>query len=177
MTSHTPTLSKDAYRWKVAHQLFFTTIQGLLVTIEAYEREPSEQRISDVTDLLLGSVVTMQFAADFLEEDYDWVRNDMAAVRDDFSGVFSVDHAMLISKLRAMRDASAKFPSAHDRLSAALTTVYQAHSCVCERFVSDEGSLANPDIDAPKLLRTDFLRKALVTVGSIDRAKNLEKRK
>jgi len=168
-------LTPDAQRWKTAHQLFFTAIQGLLVAIDAYEKSPSAEAVEDVTDILLGSVVIMQFAADFVDEDYTWIRNDMASVREDFSGVFSADHAVMLKKFRVMRDASTAYPEAHNRLSAALTVVYQAHAYVCDKFVEGEGSLANPEVSAPDLLRTDFLRKALVTVGARDRAKNLKK--
>ena len=163
-------LSPDAYRWKAAHRLFFTNIQGLVVAIDAFERDPTEARLDDVTDLLLGSVVMMQFAADFLDEGYDWVRDDMAKVHKDFSGVFSADHAELLVRLRGMRSAKDDFPAAHDRLGAALDTVYKAHAYVCRRLVEEGGSLANPDVNAPELLRTKFRRKALVTAGATDRA-------
>ncbi|MFK8035852.1 MAG: hypothetical protein AB8B94_17085 [Hyphomicrobiales bacterium] len=166
-------LSPDAHRWKAAHRLFFTNIQGLLVGIEAFDRKPSENRLDDITELLLGSVVMMQFAADFLDEGYDWVRDDMAKVHQDFSGVFSADHAELLNRLRAMKSAKDDFPAAHERFGAALTTVYNAHSFVCRRFVADRGSLANPEVNAPELLKTKFLRKALVTVGAADRAREI----
>lgn len=169
-------LSPDAHRWKAAHRLFFTHIQGLVVAIDAFERDPTEDRLDDVTELLLGSVVMMQFAADFLDEGYDWVRDDMAKVHEDFSGVFSADHAELLKRLRSMRAAKDDFPEAHDRLGAALNTVYNAHAYVCRRFVEDGGSLANPDVNAPELLRTKFRRKALVTAGATERVREVDQR-
>jgi hypothetical protein len=73
-----------------------------------------------------------------------------------------------------LRSAKDNFPVAHERLGAALTTIYDAHSFVCRRFVADSGSLANPEVNAPELLKTKFLRKALVTAGAVDRARELD---
>ncbi|MBP0484175.1 hypothetical protein [Sagittula salina] len=176
MAEQTHVLSPDAYRWKAGHRLFFTHIQGLVLAIDAFERRPSEDRLDDVTDLLLGSVVMMQFAADFIDEGYDWVRNDMAKVHEDFSGVFSADHAELLKRLRGMRSAKDNFAEAHGRFAAALNTVYNAHAFVCRRFVADSGSLANPEVNAPELLRTKFLRRALVTAGATEQARELDRR-
>lgn len=158
-------LSPDAYRWKVAHRLFFTQIQGLVLAIAAFERQPTDGRLDQVIDLLLGTVAMMQFAADFLEEDYDGVRNEMAMVHEDFSGIFSADHAELVKRLRAIVSAREDFPEAHERLVAALNSVYIAHAYVCRRFVEDGGSLANPDANAPELLLKKFRRRALKAAG------------
>ena len=168
------TMPLDAVRWKSAHRLFFTIIQGMIVAIDAFEREPTEERLDCVTDLLLGSVVMMQFASDFVEGGYDAIRDEMASIHADFSGVFSADHSELLTRMREIRSAKVAFPDAHGRFVAALDTVYQAHAHVCQRFVAGSGSLANPEVDAPRLLRTKFLRKALVTVGAVERARNLD---
>jgi hypothetical protein len=169
-------LSPDANRWKIAHRVFFTQTQGLLLAIAAYERDPTESRLGDVVELLLGSPVMMMLAADFLAEDYSWVRNDMTKVDKKFSGQYSADHAELLRRLSGLKSAQHSFPMAHDRLAAALEAVYQAHALVCRNFVGNEGSLANPDADAPQLLKTKFLRRALIIAGAVARAREVDRR-
>ncbi|MCU0732941.1 MAG: hypothetical protein MUE84_15335 [Hyphomonas sp.] len=169
-------LSPDAKRWKIAHRAFFTQTQGLLLAIAAYERDPSESRLGDIVELLLGSPVMMMFAADFMEEDYAWVRDDMTKVDQKFSGQYSADHAELLRRLSGLKSAQKSFPMAHDRLAGALEAVYHAHALVCRNFVGDKGSLANPDADAPQLLRTKFLRRALIIAGAVARAREVDRR-
>ncbi len=164
-------LSPDARRWKVAHRLFFVQTQGLVLAINAYERAPSEDLLNAVVELFLGSPVMMMFAADFLDEDYSWVRKDMEKIDPKFSGQYSADHAELLRRLPALRKAKENFPKGHDRVGAALEAVYCAHALVCHRFVGEAGSMANPEANAPELLRTKFLRKSLVILGAIDRAR------
>lgn len=176
MSDPTYQLSPDANRWKIAHRAFFTQTQGLILAITAYERDPTESRLEDIVELLLGSPVMMMFAADFLEEDYKWVRNDMTRVDEKFSGQYSADHAEFLNRSRGLRAAQVRFPEAHDRYAAALEAVFETHALVCKSFVGSEGSLANPDADGPELLRTKFLRKALIIAGAVDRARATDRR-
>ncbi|MEM7243345.1 MAG: hypothetical protein AAF429_14270 [Pseudomonadota bacterium] len=156
---------EDVARWFAGHQLFFVQIQVMIRLLHKYQSDPSEDILDNLTALLLGSAVTMEYTADFTGAGYQPVRASMEAHDPNFSGTFSADHAVMIRHFPALKDAVTDYPEAYQRFRVALEQTYQAHAHVCERFSGDGGSLANDKSVAWETIVGKFLPRALRKAG------------
>ena len=167
MTKHGNTLTgaKDIKRWKVGHRMFFVQIQTLILALRKLEESPSGDRLNDISAILLGSGVMMQYSANFIGEKYDPVRDDMADIHPDFSGSFSADHANMIRCFPAIAKAGKLNPEEHEYFRECLEATYKAHSYVCKHFAGEDGSLAQENIVAWRDIATRLLSRALKKSG------------
>lgn len=140
-------------------------IQGLIVAINEYDRAPSNANLRKVTDLLRGSATMMQFAGNFAPEAYGAVRDSMAHLDADFSGIFSADHRLMIRKLVMLKKAVGGNPIEYRDLKDAMEVAYRAHAYVCRRLVGEQGSLANESSVAWRTILEKFLPRALTKMG------------
>ena len=153
-------------RWEIGHRHFFVQIQNIILAIKDYEHEPSREKIRTIADLFLGSAAMMQFCADFGDSDYTPVRESMAAIDKDFSGIFSADHRLMITELKKLKKSLPDWDRAHCELKDAIHVVYAAHAFVCKSFVGDSGSLANNKTPGHITLMTKFLPQRLRSIGA-----------
>jgi hypothetical protein len=164
-----PYVGSSIERWIVGHHLFFVEIQTIIVAIDAYERAPTDANLRAVVDLIRGSATSMQFAGNFTREGYEPVRESMAHLDEDFSGIFSADHRLMIRKLGKLKRAIDANSSLHRDLKDAIEVAYKAHAYVCRRFVGDGGSLANHETVAWQTILNKFMPRALAKIGIIHR--------
>lgn len=146
-----------ARRWLRGHQIFLVLTQAMLVALAGLDEtspEPARlQAIERLTALMVASSAALQLTGDFAAEIYDDViRPTMAPpfMPDGFSGLFSSDHRMLVSRLRDLRPlldfGDGKLAQARRELVASFAAVYDSHIAVCSRFVgADRKSLLMND--------------------------------
>ena len=158
----------DIDRWKIGHRFFFAQIQGLICAVMIYKQDPSGEALDDISDLLLGSAVMMQFSADLLGGTYEPVRFDMEQYHEGFTGLYSADHAALVRIYHELSSAKDMFPEEYALLRLALETLYLAHSSVCKKFAGDTGSLANDSVIAWRTILAKFLPRVLKKAGIDD---------
>ncbi|QDT78265.1 hypothetical protein Mal35_16970 [Gimesia maris] len=143
-------------RWKRGHKVFFLLLQGLIVNLRRFQSAVNNDRYDEAdrclqaaNQLLSGTARVMKYTGDFSKKQYETdVRPTMCPpyTIDGFSGLLSRDHAELLQVIRDLRPVFASLPTslAHSRriFFDKLSTVYDCHVYVCERFVgSDAGSL------------------------------------
>lgn len=149
------------------HHLFFVEIQAIVLSIDTYEREPSDANLRVVIDLIRGSAASMQFAGNFDRDAYDPVRASMVDVDEDFSGIFSADHRVMIRKFAKLKRAADCNSPTYCDLKDAIEVAYTAHAHVCRRFVGDGGSLANESTVAWRTIVEKFMWRALGKIGFV----------
>jgi hypothetical protein len=152
-------------RWLTGHHLFFVEIQAIILAVDLYVREPNDANLRHVIALLRGSATSMQFAADFSPAAYEPVRQSMAHLDPEFSGLFSADHRVMMQRLKKLKETVARHPSDFRDLKDAISIAYNAHAHVCRRVVGDGGSLANKDGTAWRTILTTLLPLALERIG------------
>ncbi len=142
-------------RWVRGHLVFAALTQGLIVSFrslaQALRAGDSEQvqRWADLSiSLLDGSAGAFILTGDFPPEEYEnTIRPSMTppASPVGLSGLMSADHRYLAQTMRDMRPAlkslAEQEPERHDRITAALSGVYDSHIHVCERFVGRRPSI------------------------------------
>ncbi|MBV9693562.1 MAG: hypothetical protein JO261_07675 [Alphaproteobacteria bacterium] len=153
-------------RWKVGHRLFFVQIDLIILAIRQYVQEPTEHRLRRISDLLRGSAAMMQFCADFGDPSYASVRDSMANVDSNFTGVWSADHRVMIQELKKLRTSSTGWSPSHCDLEDAIRVAYAAHAFICRRFVGDDSSLANKKVPGHKTLLEKFMPRTLAAIGA-----------
>jgi len=148
-------VSHSMTRWIRGHQIFAALTQGLTAVfrdLRAALRHADHQRIAQAADLavllLHGSAASLEFTGDFPSTDYtEIIRPSMTPplVPDTFSGLLSIDHRFFIQLLREMKpllDSMADSPEGHhQRIAAAVASVYDSHRFVCDRLVGKCPSL------------------------------------
>ena len=100
-----------------------------------------------------ASSAALRLTGDFAADIYDQViRPTMAPpfMPDSFSGLFSSDHRVLVSRLRHLRpvldSGDGKLAQARSEMAASFAAVYDSHIAVCSRFVgADRKSLLMND--------------------------------
>lgn len=152
-------------RWHVGHHLFFVEIQAIVISIDAFERNPTETNLRVVTDLIRGSATSMQFAGNFTRAAYEPVRSSMEHLDKDFSGIFSADHRIMIRKIAKLKRAADDGSAAYCDLKDAIEVAYKAHAHVCRRFIGDAGSLANNSVIAWQTILNKFMPRTLAKIG------------
>jgi len=157
-------------RWIRGHQLFAVLTQGLIVACHALARALRADDTSLMhahVDLCLsvfrGSSAALRFTSHFSETAYnDRVRPRMMppAAPIPLSGLMSADHRALVRTMRDMKPAFLALrdrePERYQRLHDALSTVYDSHIYVCERFVGEQQSLltaGRTEKSGPDLIR------------------------
>ena len=155
----------DIQRWHVGHRMFFVVVQSLIIALQRFDKEPTEDRLDDITELLAGAGVFMQYSADFVSGDYTAVRDSMADIDPDFSGAFSADHAAMLKAFPVVRQSGPQYVKAYARFQLALETVFKAHAFICRRFVGEEGSLANDQKTAWRTVYHKLSKRALKLAG------------
>jgi hypothetical protein len=142
-------------RWIHGHQIFAALTQGLIFSFQSMGhavRAGNSQNVRRWADLsislLRGSGAAFVLTGDFTVQDYnEIVRPSMMPPASPIclSGLMSIDHRFLVQTLRDLRPALRSLheheKERHDSLLAALSTVYDMHIHVCERFVGDRPSL------------------------------------
>jgi len=142
-------------RWIRGHQIFAALTQGLTAVfgdLRIALQQADDQRTAKAADLavllLQGSAASLEFTGDFPSRDYtEIIRPSMTPplVPDTFSGLLSVDHRYFIQLLREMKpllDSMADRPDGHhQRIAAAVASVYDSHRFVCDRLVGKCPSL------------------------------------
>ncbi len=149
LTSDTP----PQQRWIHGHRLFFTLTQAAIVGLQDALAAPRARScgpgVQATRVFLHASAAAMRLTTSFPRSAYEHiVRPSMSPPQHSaqgFSGLWSADHRVLITRLRAWgamhneicRD-SCKI---RRRLLDAVDEVYTAHIDICERFVGDGPSL------------------------------------
>lgn len=155
--------------WREFHWAFFMNVQGLIVSLLRFELQLKRGQLNDAAHeldaasvLLTSSAASMELAASFTTDDYESkIRVSMSqpsVESDDFSGLMSWEHAVLISIWRRLRTSFENLPDelavAHSGFVAAYRHLAQSHTGVCARFVgTDAGSLRFDDRNAVETLR------------------------
>lgn len=155
--------------WREFHWAFFIAVQGLIICLRRFEKQLDDGRLPEAAEelqtastLLTASAAAMELAASFTREVYEsTIRVSMAppTVRsEDFSGLMSWEHGVLINVWRNLRSRFANLPSELDVAHAGFVEAYrdlaQRHTGVCERFVGAQaGSLRFDDRNAVETLR------------------------
>jgi len=160
-----PYRGSSIQRWITGHQMFFVEIQAIILSIDAYERAPTDANLRVITDLIRGSASSMQLAGNFTSAAYEPVRESMAHLDKDFSGLFSADHRIMIGKLAKLKRSMQSVSSTYCDLKDAIEIAYKAHAHVCKRFVGDHGSLANESSVAWRTILSKYLPRTLSKIG------------
>ena len=109
---------------------------------------PSAQvELDTATTLMLASGASMELAGSFSTQDYESVvRPSMTPPHvqsDNFSGLMSWEHAVLVQLWKRLSPTFAALPPAlhphHDRFVAAYAELARSHKVVCKKFGGDEG--------------------------------------
>ncbi|OQP87451.1 siderophore biosynthesis protein [Rhizobium rhizosphaerae] len=153
--------------WREFHWAFFLNVQGLIVALRRFRLALERQRLADAEEelntasvLLTASAAAMELAASFPKEVYETtIRVSMTrptVESDDFSGLMSWEHAVLVDLWRDLRPVFSALPEelavAHSGFVAAYRHLAESHVGVCARFV-DSGSLRFDDRNAVETLR------------------------
>lgn len=142
-------------RWHAGHHVFFVLLQGIILAhrqlksaLARGDETVARRALTQAARMLDGSAAAMLFAGDMPSECYVVVRESMTPpnVPHKFSGLWSVDHRVMMDDLKALRE---QLSNLGDSLEAewqawrdALDRTYTAHACVCENFVGKGPSLA-----------------------------------
>ncbi|MBF2002251.1 MAG: siderophore biosynthesis protein [Synechococcales cyanobacterium M58_A2018_015] len=143
--------------WKGFHWAFFIQIQGLIISLRRFEASLvsgdlslAHTELTVATRLMLASGAAMQLAGSFSPQEYaQQVRPSMTPPRvqsDNFSGLMSWEHAVLMQLWQRLRSVFATLPAdldePHQRFVEAYFALVTAHKAVCQKFGGDEaGSL------------------------------------
>jgi hypothetical protein len=155
--------------WREFHWAFFIDVQGLIICLGRFEAQlergrlrAAEEELNAASVLLTASAAAMELAASFTREAYETaVRVTMTppTVRsDNFSGLMSWEHGVLINLWRRLRPRFAELPEqlgpAHAEFVRAYRHLAVSHTGVCAKFVGeDAGSLRFAERNAVETLR------------------------
>ncbi|NEQ97348.1 MAG: siderophore biosynthesis protein [Cyanothece sp. SIO2G6] len=156
--------------WKGFHWSFFMNVQGLLMCLRRFEEAialnniPAAQvELDTATTLMLAAGASMELAGSFSAQEYEAiVRPSMTPPHvesDNFSGLMSWEHAVLVQLWKRLSPTFAALPSAlhphHSRFVTAYGKLARAHKAVCKKFGGDEGG----SIRFERSTATDTLEK------------------
>jgi hypothetical protein len=172
--------------WREFHWAFFINVQGLIICLGRFEThlqrgllKAAEEELNAASVLLTASAASMELAAGFTREVYEnTVRVTMMppTVRsENFSGLMSWEHGVLLNIWRRLRPRFADLPEQLAPAHADFVRAYQhlatSHTGVCARFVGeDAGSLRFGDRGAVATLRR-FGRSRLGLIDPLDKIK------
>lgn len=143
--------------WEGFHWLFFVDVQGLIICLLRFESQlvagnlkKAEIELETATKLMLASGAAMELAGSFSRQEYEkQIRPTMMQPQvrsDNFSGLMSWDHALLIKIWKRLSPIFQTLPveldAQHQKFVAAYVTLSNAHTAVCAQFGGNEkGSL------------------------------------
>lgn len=143
--------------WSGFHWLFFVDVQGLIICLLRFESyleagnfKQAEVELETATKLMLASGAAMRLAGSFSREEYErQIRPTMMPPQvrsDNFSGLMSWDHALLIKIWKRLAPVFQTLPvelhAQHQKFVAAYVTLSDSHTAVCAQFGGNEkGSL------------------------------------
>lgn len=141
-------------RWQAGHHLFFTLVQGLILTFNKFEThlqqdnlELARHELERATQIMWGVSATFKLTGDFGDEAYEkYVRQEMFGYAEGFSGLWSHDHDYLVKNvLRRLKpffkNPPAQFGDTIAKFHQAFAVMYDSHKYVCEKFEGDAPSL------------------------------------
>lgn len=148
----------DPYQiWKGFHWSFFIHVQGLIICLERFEASlvsddtsSAQIELATATDLMRASGAAMELAGSFSRQEYEQqVRPSMAPPylqSDNFSGLMSWEHAVMMQLWKRLRSVFQTMPSdlypQHQQFIKAYFSLVNAHKAVCQKFGGDAaGSL------------------------------------
>ncbi len=146
------------YKWISGHRLFFVITHAAIMCLDDLGCEAIEERRDSCKKMLMNlatlmqlSASAMRYAGDYSRETYqNFIRPSMP---ENFSGIDNIDHASMMKSLaaikRAARQLQCDFSSEYSNFKSSLKQAYDAHIWVCERFVSDAGSLRTQASELP----------------------------
>lgn len=168
MTIHSQVPSPHSI-WREFHWAFFLNVQGLIICLRRFSAEldagrmhAAERELETAAVLLTASAAAMELAACFTRDVYETtIRVSMMPPRvksDDFSGLMSWEHGVLVNVWRDLRPRFAELPEelrpAHETFVRAYHDLAVSHTGVCAKFVGSEaGSLRFDDRNAVETLR------------------------
>ena len=135
--------------WKRFHYVFFTDIQALIICLKRFHQAmaladitQAKQELETASDLLRASGAAMTLAGSFNRQDYEAdVRLTMMPPNvqsDNFSGLMSYDHAVLMSLWKQLnpwfKDLPIALENTHTEFIAAYQELAQGHRAVCAKF-------------------------------------------
>ncbi|MDJ0902127.1 MAG: hypothetical protein QNJ55_25330 [Xenococcus sp. MO_188.B8] len=154
--------------WIGLHWSFFMMIQALNICLKRFEQAMktdnlalAKTELKTAINLMLASGAAMKLAGSFNHSSYEKeVRYTMTPPHvnsNDFSGLMSWDHAILIEIWKRLRPIFANLPSelqsTHQEFVLAYKSLAQSHQEVCSKFGGDTaGSLHSPNQTAVKTL-------------------------
>lgn len=172
--------------WREFHWAFFLNVQGLIICLGRFEAmlghgrlRAAEKELATASVLLTASAAAMELAAAFPRETYEsTVRVTMmppSVASENFSGLMSWEHGVLLTIWRRLRPAFAELPeelaAAHADFVRAYRHLAVSHTGVCARFVGeDAGSLRFGERNAVETLRR-FGRSRLGLIDPLDKIK------
>jgi hypothetical protein len=143
--------------WEGFHWLFFVDVQGLIICLLRFESQlaagnlrEAEVELETATKLVLASGAAMELAGSFSRQEYEeQIRPTMMqpqVLSDNFSGLMSWDHALLIKIWKRLSPVFQTLPAElhvqHQHFVTAYITLSNAHTAVCAQFGGNEkGSL------------------------------------
>jgi hypothetical protein len=143
--------------WEGFHWLFFVDVQGLIICLRRFENQlaagnlsEAEVELGTATKLMLASGAAMELAGSFSRKEYEnQIIPTMTPPQvrsDNFSGLMSWDHALLIKIWKRLSPVFQSLPvelhAQHNQFVNACVTLFQSHTAVCSRFGGNEkGSL------------------------------------
>ena len=147
------TLNDAASIWQQFHWSFFINTQGLILAVGRFKNSlergdiPSARtELTTAAELLRSSGAAMQLAASFKRGEYEQeVRPSMLYPEvdvDNFSGLMSWDHAVLIQLWKQLRstlkDLPTELQAEHQQFVAAYDELATSHHGVCKKFGGGE---------------------------------------
>lgn len=172
--------------WREFHWAFFLNVQGLIICLARFEAQLSsgrlkaaETELATASVLLTASAAAMELAGAFPRDVYEkTVRVSMtppSVASEDFSGLMSWEHGVLLTIWRRLRPSFAKLPEELEGAHADFVRAYRhlavSHTGVCAKFVGeDAGSLRFGDRGAVETLRR-FGRSRLGLIDPMDKIK------
>lgn len=166
--------------WQEFHWAFFLHVQGLILSMQRLalmldrdDMPAAEQELNSATVLMHASASAMVLAGSFTKADYNsTIRPSMMqphVVSDNFSGLLSWEHGVLVKLWRDMRPRFACLPEAldqaHQEFADAYRMMSKGHMHICAKFVGQNGnSLRTSDREALQSLKS-YGRARLDTIN------------
>ena len=141
--------------WQEFHWAFFVDVQGLILCmrrlalmLDQHDLKGAEQELHSATVLMRASASAMVLAGSFPKADYEnTIRPSMTqpnVASDNFSGLMSWEHGVLVNLWRELTPRFATLPDAlhdaHREFANAYGDMAEGHVHVCAKFVGRDGS-------------------------------------
>lgn len=165
--------TKPLELWIQAHWIFFSLIQGLIISCHRFDFEIQAGRLNNAvieletaTLLMSTSSVALKLAGNYSKQIYQ--NNVRPSMPDGFSGIMGLDHSFLISVWKKLHPTFKVLPDClhvhQEKFILSYKELMNAHKFVCEKVGgSEEGSLLTPHKSAlDELSRLEKSRLLLI---------------